>query len=352
LTSLGLLKVDFLGLRTLSVIETACEFLRAGGKRDFDIYSIPLDDKKTFNLLCEGKTTGVFQLESDGMKKLVKGLKPSVFSDIAALVALYRPGPIQAGMLEMFVERKHGKKKIVYDHPLMEPILKDTYGTMVYQEQIMEISKSLSGFTPGEADGFRKAMGKKKPEVMEQMRARFVEQARSKNDIPNKLATKIFDQMVEFAGYGFNKSHSVAYALVAYQTAWLKANYPVEFMAALLTSEIGHSPIGSEEKENKLVTYIGESQDMEIGILGPNVNRSQKKFSIEEIQGKPAIRFALTAVKNVGEGVVEALVAERDRNGPFRSFEEFTLRADARQLNKRVVESLAKGGAFDGFYPA
>ena len=352
LPNLGMLKVDFLGLRTLSVIETASEFIREGALKDFDIYSIKLDDSKTFDLLCEGRTTGVFQLESDGMKKLVKGLKPSAFSDIAALVALYRPGPIQSGMLEMFVERKHGRKKIVYDHPLMEPILKDTYGTMVYQEQVMEISKSLSGFTPGEADGFRKAMGKKKAEVMEQMRAKFVDQARSKNDIPNKLATKIFDQIVEFAGYGFNKSHSVAYALVAYQTAWLKANYPVEFMAALLTSEIGHSPIGSEDKENKLVTYIGEAQDMEIEILGPSVNSSNKKFSIETRGGKPAIRFALTAVKNVGEGVAEGIAAERVRNGQFRSFEEFTLRADSKQLNKRVVESLAKGGCFDCFYPA
>ncbi len=352
LGNLGMLKVDFLGLRTLTIIETACEFLRAAGKKDFDIYSIPMDDKKTFDLLCEGKTTGVFQLESEGMKKLVKGLKPTVFSDIAALVALYRPGPINSGMLETFVERKHGRKKITYDHPLLEPILKDTYGTMVYQEQVMEIAKSLAKFTPSEADDFRKAMGKKKLDVMEKMRAKFVDQAKSMNDIPNKLSTKIFDQMAQFAEYGFNKSHSVAYALVAYQTAWLKANYPVEYMASLLTSEIGKSAVNSEEKENKLVTYIGEAQEMEIGIQGPNVNHSQKKFSIEELQGRPAIRFALTAVKNVGEGVVEAMVAERDRNGPFRSFEEFTLRADSKQLNKRVVESLAKGGAFDSFYPA
>ncbi|PJA11546.1 MAG: DNA polymerase III subunit alpha [Elusimicrobia bacterium CG_4_10_14_0_2_um_filter_56_8] len=352
LGSLGMLKVDFLGLRTLSVIETASEFLRAAGNKDFDIYSIPMDDKKTFELLCEGKTTGVFQLESDGMKNLVKGLKPTVFSDIAALVALYRPGPINSGMLETFVERKHGRKKITYDHPLLEPILKDTYGTMVYQEQVMEIAKSLAKFTPSEADDFRKAMGKKKLDVMEKMRSKFVDQAKSMNDIPNKLSTKIFDQMAQFAEYGFNKSHSVAYALVAYQTAWLKVNHPVEFMAALLTSEIGHSPIGSEDKENKLVTYIGEAQDMDIGIQGPSVNRSYKKFSIEDIQGRPAIRFALTAVKNVGAGVVEGLVAERDKNGPFRSFEEFTLRADTKQLNKRVVESLAKGGAFDVFYPA
>ena len=353
LGTLGMLKVDFLGLRTLTIIETASEFIRKlPGKENFDIYSVPMDDKATFDLLCEGKTTGVFQLESEGMKKLVKGLKPTVFSDISALVALYRPGPIESGMLETFVERKHGRKKIVYDHPLLEPILKDTYGTMVYQEQVMEIAKSMAKFTPSEADDFRKAMGKKKLDVMEKLRVKFVEQSKSFHDVSNKLSSKIFDDMAKFAGYGFNKSHSVAYALVAYHTAWLKANYPVEFMAALLTSEIGKSAVNSEEKENKLVTYIGEAQDMEIEILGPSVNGSQKKFSIEERNGKPAIRFALTAVKNVGEGVVETMVAERLRNGPFRSFEEFTLRADSKQLNKRVIDSLAKGGCFDCFYPA
>ncbi len=353
LGSLGMLKVDFLGLRTLTIIETASEFIRRlPGQEKFDIYSIPMDDKKTFDLLCEGRTTGVFQLESEGMKKLVKGLKPTVFSDISALVALYRPGPIESGMLETFVERKHGRKKIVYDHPLLEPILKDTYGTMVYQEQVMEIAKSMAKFTPSEADDFRKAMGKKKMDVMEKLRTKFMDQAKQHYNVTPKLSGKIFDDMAKFAGYGFNKSHSVAYALVAYQTAWLKANYPVEFMAALLTSEIGKSAVNSEDKENKLVTYIGEAQDMEIQIGGPSVNKSQKKFSIETHDGRPVIRFALTAIKNVGEGVVEAMVAEREKNGPYRSFEEFTLRADSKQLNKRVVESLAKGGAFDCFYPA
>jgi len=351
LTKLGLLKVDFLGLRTLTIIETASGLIRAGKEKDFDIYSIPLDDQKTYDLLCDGRTTGVFQLESEGMKKLIKGLKPSQFSDIAALVALYRPGPIQSGMLELFVERKHGRKKIVYDHPVLEPILKDTYGTMVYQEQVMEISKKLALFMPGEADSLRKAMGKKKPEEMEIMRTKFTDGAK-KNDIPIKLSTKIFDQILQFAGYGFNKSHSVAYALVAYQTAWLKANYPVEFMCALLTSEIGHNAVNSEDKENKQVTYIGEAQAMAIEILGPDLNRSGKIFAIEEKNGKSAVRFALTAVKNVGEGVVEALVAERGKNGPFKSFEEFSLRADTKQLNKRVIESLAKSGAYDNLYPS
>ncbi len=348
---LGLLKVDFLGLRTLTIIETASELIRAGKEKDFDIYKIPLDDKITYELMCDGRTTGVFQLESEGMKKLIKGLKPSQFSDVAALVALYRPGPIQSGMLDLFVDRKHGRKKIVYDHPVLEPILKDTYGTMVYQEQIMEISKKLAGFTPGEADSLRKAMGKKNVEAMEGERVKFIEGAK-KNDVSLKLSTKIFDQMAQFAGYGFNKSHSVAYALVAYQTAWLKANYPVEFMCALLTSEIGHNAVNSDDKENKQVTYIGEAQAMDIEILGPDLNHSGKIFAIEEKNGKPAMRFALTAVKNVGEGVVDAIVAERARNGRFKSFEEFTLRADTKQLNKRVIESLAKSGAYDNLYPS
>ncbi|HBW22498.1 MAG: DNA polymerase III subunit alpha [Elusimicrobia bacterium GWA2_56_46] len=351
LTRLGLLKVDFLGLRTLTIIETASELIRAGKDKDFDIYKVPLDDKKTYDLLCDGRTTGVFQLESEGMRKLIKGLKPSQFSDIAALVALYRPGPIQSGMLDLFVERKHGRKKIVYDHPILEPILKDTYGTMVYQEQVMEISKKLALFTPGEADSLRKAMGKKKPEEMELLRVKFTDGAK-KNEIPLKLSTKIFDQMLQFAGYGFNKSHSVAYALVAYQTAWLKANYPVEFMCALLTSEIGHNAVNSDDKENKQVTYIGEAQAMDIEILGPDLNHSGRIFAIEAKNGKPAVRFALTAVKNVGEGVADAVVAERIKNGPFKSFEEFTLRADNKQLNKRVIESLAKSGAYDNLYPS
>ncbi|MBU2575157.1 MAG: DNA polymerase III subunit alpha, partial [Elusimicrobia bacterium] len=351
LTRLGLLKVDFLGLRTLTIIETASGLIRESKDGNFDIYKIQLDDKPTFDLLCDGRTTGVFQLESEGMKKLIKGLKPSMFSDIAALVALYRPGPIKSGMLELFVERKRGRKKIVYDHPLLEPILKDTYGTLVYQEQVMEISKKLALFKPGEADSLRKAMGKKNVDAMEGERVKFVDGTR-KNDIPHKLSTKIFDQMLQFAGYGFNKSHSVAYALVAYQTAWLKANYPVEFMCALLTSEIGHNAMGAEDKENKQVTYIGEAQNMDIEILGPDLNRSGRIFAIEEKNSKPALRFALTAVKNVGEGVVQALVEERHRNGPFKSFEEFTMRADTKQLNKRVIESLAKSGAFDKLYPA
>ena len=255
-------------------------------------------------------------------------------------------------MLETFVERKHGRQKITYEHPLLEPILKDTSGTMLYQEQVMEISKKMAGFTPGEADGLRKAMGKKKMDVMAQLKEKFVTQAKKINDVPGKISEKIYDQMAKFAGYGFNKSHSVAYALVTYQVAWLKANYPVEFMAALMSSEIGQSPVGSEDKENKLVTYIGETQDMGIDITGPDVNSSLVRFSIDRTGEKPVIRFALTAIKNVGEGVVDGIVAERVKNGPFRSFEDFTMRVDSKQLNKRCLEAMSKGGAFDCFYPA
>lgn len=349
---MGMLKVDFLGLRTLSVIYDAVDFIHSAGNKDFDIYKIPIDDKKTFDLLCEGKTIGVFQLESEGMRNLVKALQPSQFSDISALVALYRPGPMEAGMLETFVERKHGREKVTYDHPLLEPVLKDTYGTMLYQEQIMNIAKRMGGFTAGEADTLRKAMGKKKIEIMDKLKTKFVKQSKDINNVPEKLSSGIYDLMAKFAGYGFNKSHSAAYALVTYQVAYLKANYPVEFMAAAMTNEIGESPMGSDSKENKLVTYILETRDMGIDVSGPDVNHSGVKFTIERENGKSGVRMALTAVRNVGEGIVEDIVREREKNGPFRSFEEFTMRVESKQLNKRCLEGLAKAGAFDCLYPA
>ena len=352
--TLGLLKVDFLGLRTLNVIEMACDFIRKNGKPDFDIYDIPLDDKKTFDMMSEGKTVGVFQLESAGMRNLVRRLRPNVFSDISALVALFRPGPLQSGFTDQFVECKNGAQ-VKYDHPLMEPVLKDTYGTMVYQEQVMEISKRMADFTPSEADDLRKAMGKKKLDVMEKMKGKFIEQANKFHDVPKDLSASIFDKMAAFAGYGFNKSHSVAYALVSYQTAWLRANYPTEFFAGLMSSEIGHSPMGSEDKENKIVTYIGECQDLGIEVRGPDINKSAAKFTIEREQDKDgqekaSIRISLAAIRNVGEGVVEEIVAEREKNGPYKSFEEFTMRSDSKQLNKRCLEALAKAGAFDSLY--
>ncbi len=345
LEKLGLLKMDFLGLRTLTVIDKAEVMVNSAGG-NLDISKIPIDDKKTYALLQTGETTGIFQLESRGMRDLVKSLKPTQFSDISALVALYRPGPMQAGMLETFVSRKHGRKRITYDHPLLEPILKETYGTMIYQEQVMEIAKSLAGFTPGQADGLRKAMGKKNLEAMQKDREKFLDGCKAK-DIAPALAKKIFDQMEQFASYGFNKSHSVAYALVAYQTAYLKANYPVEFMTAALTSEIGHNAIGAEDKENKIVTYLDEARKMGIPVLGPDVQFSLHDFSIEKSPaGERAIRFGLHAVKNVGDEAATAIVTAR-KGGPFKSLHDMCMRVDSRSANKKTFESLTKSGAMD-----
>ncbi|MDD4004785.1 MAG: DNA polymerase III subunit alpha, partial [Elusimicrobiaceae bacterium] len=351
LEKLGLLKMDFLGLRTLTVIDKAVEKVNSAGGV-LDISKIPLDDRKTYGLLQSGETTGVFQLESRGMRDLVKSLRPTQFSDISALVALYRPGPMQAGMLETFVGRKHGRKKIIYDHPLMEPILKETYGTIIYQEQVMEIAKSMAGFTPGQADGLRKAMGKKNLEAMQKDRERFLDGCRQK-EVPPALARKIFEQMEQFASYGFNKSHSVAYALVAYQTAYLKANYPVEFMTAALTSEIGHNAIGAEDKENKIVTYLDEARRMGIAVLGPDVQFSLHDFSVEKTEsGERGIRFGLHAVKNVGDEAAGAIVAARRAGGRFKSLQDLCIRVDSASANKKTFESLIKAGAMDSLLPA
>ncbi|MGB2578590.1 DNA polymerase-3 subunit alpha [Elusimicrobium simillimum] len=346
---LGLLKIDFLGLRTLTIIEGTVKLLKELRNIDLDIDHIPLDDKKTYELLSSARTLGIFQLESGGMRDLVKRLNPSQFSDISALVALYRPGPMESGMLESFVRRKAGLEKVVYDSPLMEPILKETYGTMVYQEQIMELSKSLGGFTPGQADSLRKSMGKKKVDEMEKARASFVAGC-AVNKINAKMADKIFEQMSKFAGYGFNKSHSVAYALVSYQTAYLKANYPVEFMCATLTNEIGHNAIGSDDKENKIVTYIEEAKRMGYATLAPDVNHSRSNFSVEEIDGKEVIRFGLEAVKNVGTEAAATIVEARGKE-PFKSFQDMLERIDLKAANKKTIESLIKAGAMDCLMP-
>ncbi len=340
---LGLLKVDFLGLRTLSIIDDAIKFIRARKDPKFDIDAIPMDDAKTFDLLRSAKALAVFQLDSQGMRDLLFRIKPSEFHDIVSLIALFRPGPMQSGMLDQFVERKHGREKVVYEHPLMEPILKETYGCMVFQEQIMEISKKLAGFTPGEADGLRKAMGKKHPEDLEKMRGKFVEGC-AKNKIKDKLANKIYDQMVKFGGYGFNKSHSAAYGVVAYQTAYLKANYPLEFMTAVATSEIGHSAIGNDDKENKLVTYLEEARHMGLKILPPDIQKSEAKFSIEDPDN---IRFGLVAIKNVGQGAVDSILQARAER-PFKDLDDFCARVDLHAANKKVLESLVKAGAMDG----
>ena len=351
LEGMGLLIIDFLGLRTLTVISEAVKLIKELRGIEIDIDNIPLDDKKTYDLLCSAQTNCIFQLESGGMKDLVKRMRPEVFSDISALVALYRPGPMQSGMMDSFVNRKSGREKVSYDHTLLEPILKETYGTMVYQEQIMEISKSLAGFTPGEADFLRKAMGKKNPQEMEAFRSQFIEGA-SKNNLSAQSAEKLFNQMAEFAGYGFNKSHSFAYAFVSYQTAYLKANYPIEFMCSALTNEIGHNAIGSADKENKIATYLEESRKMGFEILPPDIQNSMANFSVEKLPGgKEAVRFGLTAIKNVGEEACKNMVAEREKGGKFKNLQDFCNRINLQQANKRTLESLALAGAFDAFYP-
>jgi DNA polymerase-3 subunit alpha len=344
---LGLLKVDFLGLRTLSIIDDAVQFVQKRHDPKFDIDLIPMDDAKTYEMLRTAKSLAVFQLDSQGIRDLLFRIKPTVFDDIVSLIALFRPGPMQSGMLDMFVDRKHGREEVAYDHPLMEKVLKDTYGCMVFQEQVMELSKALAGFTPGEADGLRKAMGKKIPEELEKMRDKFVKGG-GVNKVAPKVANKIYDQMVKFGGYGFNKSHSVAYGIVAYQTAYLKANYPVEFMTAVLTSEIGHSSIGAEDKENKLVTYLDEAKRMGLKILPPDVNKSESKFDIQE-DGQ--IRFGLLAIKNVGSGAAESIV-KAAREKPFTSLDDLCARVDLHAINKKTIESLVKAGALDGLRPA
>jgi DNA polymerase-3 subunit alpha len=353
LLKLGLLKVDFLGLRTLSVIRDAVRLVRDRHTPDFDIETISLEDAATFTLLAQAKTGGVFQLESGGMRDLLRKLKPTSLSDVVALISLYRPGPMGSGMLDEFVARKHARSKVTYDHPLLESLLKDTYGIIVYQEQVMQIAQVLAGYSPGQADLLRKAMGKKIPEILQQQKDTFLKGCHDKG-IDKRVAEKMFDLIVQFGGYGFNKSHASAYGLVSYQTAFLKANYPVEFMAAVLTSEIGHSNLGSKEVESKLVTYLGEAEEMGIRILPPDVRSSGAVFAVEnppEDRQTPRIRFGLLAVKNVGDGAVASILETRKAQGAFQSLDEFCARVDTRQTNRKVVESLVKAGAFDALRP-
>ncbi len=329
---IGLLKIDFLGLRTLTVIANTLELIASGRGHRIKIEEIPLDDPAIFQLLSEARTFGVFQLESSGMRDLMRRLKPERLEDVIAIVALYRPGPMV--MIDDFINRKHGKVKIRYDHPLMETILKETYGIMVYQEQVMRIASELAGFSMGEADVLRKAMGKKDPEMMDRQRMKFVDGAKAKK-IPAKTAEKVFDKMAPFAGYAFNKPHATSYALVAYQTAYLKTHYPVEFMAALLTSGMADT--------DKIAKYIDECRQMGITVLPPDVNESESSFTVVGEQ----IRFGLVAIKNVGETAIQSILATRRDKGPFRSLFDFCERVDLRLVNKRVIEGLVKCGAFD-----
>ncbi len=330
----GLIKFDFLGLKTLTVIDMALRFIREQSGEDIDLSNIPMDDEATYILLSNGDTTGVFQLESSGMKALIRSMRPSCFDDLIALVALYRPGPLDSGMVDQYVQAKHGRIQVQYLLPQLEPILKDTYGVIVYQEQVMKIAQELAGYSLGEGDLLRRAMGKKKPEEMAAQKERFLQGAAEKN-LPLDKAEEIFELMAKFAGYGFNKSHSAAYALIAYQTAWLKAHYRAPFLAALLSNELGNT--------DGVMKFIAECKKSNIRILPPDINRSQDSFTLDG----DGIRFGLAAIKNVGVGAIQAILEERSANGHFRDFEDFCLRIDTRRVNKRVMESLIMCGAFD-----
>jgi len=332
--SIGLVKFDFLGLKTLTVIDQAVQLIEKNRGIKLDLSEIPLDDSEVYALLGAGSNLGVFQLESSGMRDLLTKLKPQSFKDIIALVALYRPGPLDSGMVGEFIKRKHGQGLIRYELPALEEILKDTYGVIVYQEQVMRIASALAHFSLEDADNLRRAMSKKDALEMERQKEKFLEGTK-KNKIPVKKAEKIFEQMETFGRYGFNKSHSAAYALLAYRTAYLKTHYPVEFMAALLTSEA--------QNADKIVRYISECREMKIEILPPDINESFKHFAVVGNQ----IRFGLTAVKNVGDAAIDIILAERKGNGKFKSLYDFCQRVDLRKVNRRVVESLVKCGAFD-----
>ncbi|MCD6152307.1 MAG: DNA polymerase III subunit alpha [Syntrophobacterales bacterium] len=332
LQTIGLTKFDFLGLKTLTVINHTLQFIREGKGTEIDIDNVPLNDRQTYDLLVKGQTDGVFQLESSGMRELLVSIKPDCIEDIIALIALYRPGPMN--MIPAFIEGKQGTKKIVYEVPELENILKETYGVIVYQEQVMQIVSTVGNYTLAEADNVRRVMSKKKTADMELEKPKFLEGAK-KNKISENKAKKIWEQLEKFAEYGFNKSHSTAYAMISYQTAYLKAHYPVEFMAALLTSE--------RNNRDNIIKYISACKDMGIGVLPPDINESQKDFSVSD----GSVRFGLAAVKNVGAAAVDSIIEEKREGGKFSSFYDFCSRVDLRKINKKVLESLIKCGAFD-----
>ena len=334
LEKIGLLKMDFLGLRNLTMIAYAVKILKHTRGIELDMNAIPFDDLKTFSLLRSGETMGIFQLESRGMRGLIKDLQPDNFEEIVALLALYRPGPLESGMVEDYVKRKHKKVPVRYELPELKPILDETYGVILYQEQVMEIASTVAGFSMGQADVLRAAMGKKKVKEMHKQKEFFIEGA-VKRKVSRHKATELFNLCAKFAGYGFNKSHSTSYAVISYQTAYLKANYPKEFMAALLTSVMGNT--------DRVSSYLTECQHMGIKILAPDVNQSFRNFSVEE----EGLRFGLTAIKNVGIGAIDSILEARKKDGPFKSLRDMLSRVDTRTCNKKVVESLIKAGAFD-----
>jgi DNA polymerase III subunit alpha len=333
LESLGFLKIDFLGLKNLTLIDRAVRLIEKNHGVILNMNKLPLDDAKTFQLICDGKTSGVFQLESDGLKDVLRKLQPEKFEDIIAVNALYRPGPLGSGMVDDFIERRHGRQQISYLFPELEPVLKETYGVIVYQEQVMKVASAIAGFTLGQADILRRAMGKKKADVMEQQKELFIQGAQ-KNSFDTSKAGELFDLMAYFAGYGFNKSHSAAYALIAYQTAYLKANYPAEFMAYLISLESDNS--------DKMAFYLDEAKTMGLSILAPHINQSEIDFSV--IDGK--ILFGLKGIKSVGLAALENILQERTKK-PFLDLLDLCKRIDLRKANKRVLEHLIYAGAFD-----
>lgn len=336
--AVGLVKFDFLGLRTLTIIDDALrELKRLHSDIQIDINHIPLDDAQTFTLLQSGNTTAVFQLESRGMQELIKRLKPDCFEDIIALVALFRPGPLQSGMVDDFIDRKQGRAAIVYPHPDLEPILKPTYGVILYQEQVMQIAQVLANYTLGAADLLRRAMGKKKPEEMAKQRSIFLDGAKAR-EVDEEVASQIFDLMEKFAGYGFNKSHSAAYALVSYQTAWLKCHYPAAFMAAVLSSDMDNT--------DKVVHMLKECRRMQLMVKKPSIVDGIYPF---QVLNEKEIQYGLGAIKGIGEAAVDLMIAEREKNGAFKNLKDFCKRLDLRKVNKRVLEALIKSGTFDGW---
>ena len=334
--ALGLLKMDFLGLKNLTILQTALKIIERTTGKVINRKEIPTDDKKTYALLTRGETTGVFQLESAGMKRYLKELKPTEFEDIIAMVSLYRPGPME--WIPDYIKGKHGKKQVSYAHKSLEPILRTTYGIAIYQEQILQIAQEFAGFSLGEADLLRRAIGKKIVSELEAQKEKFIQGALAKGH-KKDLAIMIFEKVIEpFAGYGFNKSHAACYAMIAYQTAYLKAHFPTQFMTALMSSDYGNT--------DRIVIEIGECDQMGIQVLPPDVNESLSNFTYVE-DGK--IRFGLSAIKGLGDGSVKGIIDVRTESGKFKSIEDFARRLPAKILNKKTIEALAFGGAMDAF---
>ena len=338
IASIGLLKMDFLGLRTLTVIDEALRLVRERHQVDVDFDTLSMDDPHTYAMLGKGKSFGVFQLESQGMRELLKRMQPSEFEDLISILALYRPGPMKSGMLDDFIKRKRGEVPVEYDHPKLEPILKATYGIILYQEQVMQIPVALAGFSLAQADNLRRAMSKKIQAVMDQMRKDFVDGCAAQSDISHENSNRLFDLIDYFSGYGFNRSHSAAYALITYRTAYLKANYPVEFMCAILNSELSNT--------DKLVEYIKECQLMGMEVLPPHINRSYAKFTVVDNR---TIQYGLVAAKNVGAAAINAVVNIRESDGPYTSLRDLCERLDSKVTNRKTLESLIKCGALDEF---